>query len=155
MLEIYDPFTVKSDSAALARDHAMRRRLRLSNDITTSFLNSPAKVLLRSVSKEEEIKRRDELLDTFQEAVELSASLWKQPMIIRPKGFADLLEDSFTVDSEFMDAHPLHQLEDEHRLDNHRIVLVFAPAILAMGDSDGRNYLQHRVWAKAVVYLEE
>ena len=54
-----------------------------------------------------------------------------------------------------MDAHPLHQLEDEKRLDNHRIILVVSPAILGMGDSDGGNYLQHRVWGKAVVLLEE
>jgi hypothetical protein len=155
MLEIFDPSTGKGDLACLARDHAIRRRKRLSNDITMAFLSCPGKILLRSVSQDEELKRREELLDIVQAALELSARLWKQPMVLRTKRFADLLEDTFSVDSEFMDAHPLHQLEDENRLDNHRIILVVSPAILGMGDSDGGNYLQHRVWGKAVVLLEE
>jgi hypothetical protein len=155
MLEIFDPSTGKGELAYLARDHAIRRRLKLSNDLTSRLLSSPGRVLLKPVSPEEEAKRREELLNIFQSALELSARLWKQPIVLRTKRFADLLEDTFSVDSEFMDAHPLHQLEDEKRLDNHRIILVVSPAILGMGDSDGGNYLQHRVWGKAVVLLEE
>ena len=56
----------------------------------------------------------------------------------------------------------MHQLglsddddEDSTRLDHHRIMMVVSPAILGMGDSDGDNYWKHRIWAKAVVWLED
>lgn len=121
--------------------------------------------LLRiGMTPSEEKKRTGSLERIFLRALDMSARLWKQPTILRCNYFRDLVQHPFKNGSELVEAHPLHQLgvrgEDEDheitRLDDHRIMMVFSPATIALGNSDGENYnTQHRVWAKGVVWLEE
>jgi len=162
-LEILDPSVGEGDNVTQARHNAIKRRLRTAKELADEFLKGPPSLLLHGVSAGHELKDRvEDLQRLFQEALEISARLWKQPTILRSKRFGDLALETFTADSDLIDAHPLHQLglsddddEDSTRLDHHRIMMVVSPAILGMGDSDGDNYWKHRIWAKAVVWLED
>lgn len=163
-MEILDPSVPRTDPAVLAKRDAERRRTELAKDLSDGFLNGPAVELLRTrVTTSEESKRIKTLEVIITRALEMSARLWKQPTILSCRFFQDLDVEQFKNGSDFMEAHPLHQLgvrgEDEEsevtRLDDHQIMMAVSPAIIALGNSDGENYSQHRVWAKGVVWLEE
>ena len=165
-LEIFDPSVSKDARDSLAQNAARNRRWNMADAVTLTFLGGPAELLLRNLADSGvSDKRKENLRCIFKEALEIAGRLWKQPTIVKCKLFGDLIMEPFALKSEFMEAHPLHQLgfrdeeedgeEDETRLDGHRIMMVVSPTILALGNSDGENYIQHRVWAKGIVWLEE
>jgi hypothetical protein len=163
-LEILDPSIGDGEAEILARKNAKALRLEVARKFAEDFLGGPAGALLARTNSKENLSRRgDELEDIFLQALDISARVWKQPIVLKCKQFKDFEDEKFVSDSEIMDAHPLHQLgfsedgeeEDETRLDGHRILMVVSPAILAIGGSDGDDYQNYRVWAKAVVWLEE
>ena len=42
-----------------------------------------------------------------------------------------------------------------HRLDEHKILAVIQPALVAHGNDDGENYDSQKVWSKALVLVAE
>jgi hypothetical protein len=160
-LELLDPINTDAGGpSSQAVKDAMNQRKTTAICLTDAVLDNqkPCFALFKHLSTDSEAaERRQELLEIFHQALQMSAQLWKQPAILKCLTLAFLDEQKFRADSEFMDAHPLHGLYDgdETRLDDHRILMVISPVILAMGNSDGENHMQYRVWAKAIVWLEE
>lgn len=67
--------------------------------------------------------------------------------------------DSFQVfgkDEPGMTAHRLHRLDEEDdRLDGREIVAIIQLAVFARGNEDAENYDKWKVWAKAVVLVND
>lgn len=118
----------------------------------TGFLNSPARLLFREDTDQE--KREQELQLLYHRAGDLSLSLWAQRSFMRCYDLKDL--KVFSRDNAFMTAHRLHHLdEDDDRLNGKKVLAVTQPAIVAYGNEDAENYDRGKVWAKAVVLIDE
>ncbi|KAK4892652.1 hypothetical protein LTR27_008928 [Elasticomyces elasticus] len=100
---------------------------------------------------------RTSLATLFEEAGGLAMRLWTQRTGIECHFRQQLANEKFAVDSHIMQAHPLHKLDDpdDHRLDGRPVKLLLHPAVLRIGTHDAENYHESRVWAKAVVWLNE
>jgi hypothetical protein len=161
ILSILDP--KPSDGASeevyRAQEDAANRRRQTAAELTADFLDSRVTVLLPPVEPEDVAKRHEQLRSIFQTALDISGRLWKQLTIVKCSYLEDLNHESFTYESDLMDAHAFHKLglddESENRLNHHKIRIVCFPSIKGYGSSTGENYHQDRVWGKAIVWLDE
>jgi hypothetical protein len=133
----------------------------LCNAIAADFKKSYARLLFQqSESKESIDNRSKELRDIFMKATEIATDLWTQRPNFYQHGLDEIRQQkqTFTINSEIMEAHPLSKVDaDEPRHNGRRIGIVVRPASLAGcedegEDSDGKAF---RVLAKAVVWLED
>lgn len=62
----------------------------------------------------------------------------------------------FRVANPAMSAHRLHQLdEDDSKLDDRKTLLVVQPAIIAFGSENAEYYDRSKIWAPAMVMVDE
>jgi len=161
ILSILDPKPSEgaSEEVYRAQEDAANRRRQTAAELTADFLDSRVTVLLPQVEPEDVAKRHGQLQSIFQTALDISGRLWKQLTIVKCSYLEDLNHESFTYESDHMDAHAFHKLglddESENRLDHHKIRIVCFPTIKGYGSSTGENYRQDRVWGKAIVWLDE
>jgi len=120
-----------------------------------ALINGRAHILLREPeSQAEVIRRSDDLYRLYHQAGGLALSLWAQRTVIASHGLQRL--HKFRASSSLMTAHRLHHLdEDDKRLDGRKILLCIQPAVLAFGNENGENYDKSKVWAKAIVLVED
>ncbi|KAE8364463.1 hypothetical protein BDV27DRAFT_172353 [Aspergillus caelatus] len=136
--------------------HAWRSQTligRLSRELATKFLASPASHIFRQTARADDIRTREqELQSLLNGAAQLALSLWTQrPFIVCWIEYHD-----FAINHRKMSAHRLHHLdEDDTRLDGKKVLLFIQPAILAYGTADGQDYNQRKVWMRATVVVDE
>lgn len=161
LLTILDPpqFDGASQATLHAQREAFERRMQAAHDLTVEFLDSAIFALLRPLEPEDTVTRDEQLCAIFQRALDMAGRLWKQLTIVKCSYLGDLQHDQFRYESELMEAHAFHKLglddESEDRLDNHPIRILVFPAVKSYGNSDGKDYSQHRIWGKAIVWLKE
>jgi hypothetical protein len=161
MLSILDPKPSDGASECVyrAQEEAADRRRQTAEELTADFLNARIGILLPRVEPEDVVKRQEQLQSIFQKALDMFGRLWKQLTVMKCSYLEDLKHESFTYESELMDAHAFHKLglddESENRLDHHPIRIVCFPAVKGYGSSAGENYHQDHVWGKAIVWLDE
>ncbi|RDW74280.1 uncharacterized protein DSM5745_06942 [Aspergillus mulundensis] len=126
-----------------------------SRSLENQILSGPIQVLLKPVSGQIHAdKRADSLRGIIRTAGELAFRLWTQHVYPTCHSLGKACK-FFSVDSG-MHAHRLHRLEDDDpRLDGHRVAIITQPLILAWGDENAENYENSKVWAKAVVCVDE
>jgi hypothetical protein len=118
------------------------------------FLQGPARYLLLIPSNERALQMRKTLEDIFYYAAQLALSLWTQRSSLKYLTLRDL--PRFFNDREDVGAHALHRLEEEDvRLDGKQVIAVIQPTLLAFGNDEAEHYDQHKVWAKAMVLIDE
>lgn len=127
---------------------------RMGGQRSEQFLSGPAGCLLdRSRGNEQSVKKA--LADIYSYAGHLSLSVWTQRSFLEcPK----LQQTSrFFNGNEVMNAHAFHRLDDEEdtRLDGQPIIAMVQPAVLAFGNDNAEHYEQHKVWAEAIVLIDE
>lgn len=101
---------------------------------------------------------QDELVCVFEKAARLSITLWRERLAYECHYVHDLATERFSIDSEEMQAHARHLLDDptDHRLDGRRVRIVVHPSVIGLGTHDGDRYqTMSRVLVKAVVCLDE
>jgi hypothetical protein len=125
------------------------------HQLALSFEHSSAKALFRDDSSVSPYQRLEELYGLLRDAGELFLSLWTQKVWITTRGIEELKGTDFRICSKYMEPHVCHGLldGDDTSLDGRPVSAVIQPAIVAYGNEHGRNYDQHKVWAKAVVLL--
>jgi hypothetical protein len=97
---------------------------------------------------------RGSLEDIFYYAAQLALSLWTQKSSLKYLTLQDL--SRFSNGNEYVSAHALHRLDEEDtKLDGKRVLAVIQPALLAFGNDEAEHYDQHKVWAKAIVLIDE
>ncbi|KAF2102745.1 hypothetical protein NA57DRAFT_71731 [Rhizodiscina lignyota] len=123
------------------------------------FLSSDARIFL---VPEKEVEERFfvDLVELMTRAAELAFKLSTQRQHVTSHQLKDLPRKGsalrFSYNSEFLQHHALHNLqlsEDEHCLDGAEVQLVVHPAVVAVGDAEGRDFSKRRVWKKAVVWM--
>jgi hypothetical protein len=131
------------------------RRDSYYRQLASSFEHSSAKALFRDDSSVNPYQRQDELYVMLRDAGELFLSLWTQKVWITTWSIEELKGADFRICSKYMEPHMCHGLSDgdDTSLDGRPVFAVIQPAIFAYGNEHGRNYDQHKVWAKAVVFL--
>ena len=131
------------------------RRDSYYHQLALSFEHSSAKALFRDDSSVSPYQRQEELYGMLRDAGELFLSLWTQKVWITTWSIEKLKGADFHISSKYMEPHVCHGLldGDDTSLDGRPVSAVIQPAIFAYGNEHGRNYDQHKVWAKAVVFL--
>ena len=119
------------------------------------FINGPAWIFLRGPESQTGVtKRTDDLRSLYHQAGELALSLWAQRTVTVSHGQEHL--QKFDSSSPLMTAHRIHHLdEDDKRLDNRKIILCIQPAVIAFGNGNGEAFDESKVWAEAVVLVED
>ena len=128
---------------------------KMASSHAKTLINGPAHIFFREPESQAEVlRRRDDLQSLYHQAARLALSLWAQRTVIASHGLQRLHE--FDSSSLLMTAHRLHHLdEDDNRLDGRKILLCTQPAVLASGNENGENYDKSKVWAKAIVLVED
>lgn len=76
-------------------------------------------------------------------------------MALEIRGLNYYWRQPYRGDSEEMEAHRVHRLEEGGReRDGSAVQMVVQPGFFARGDEDGKGYERTKVWGKAVVLLE-
>jgi hypothetical protein len=142
------------------KDHVAPSRIAPRRDsyyrqLALSFEHSSARALFRDDSSVNPYQRHEELYGLLRDAGELFLGLWTQKVWITTWSVEELKGADFRISSKYMEPHVCHGLldGDDTRLDGRPVSAVIQPAIFAYGNEHGRNYDQHKVWAKAVVFL--
>lgn len=118
------------------------------------FLSGPVGCLLSRVGGGEQLAKKG-LADIYAFASQLSLSVWTQRSSIE---CLKLPQDiRFFHGNELMSAHAIHHLDDEEdtRLDGQPIIAMIQPAVLAFGNDDAEHYEQYKIWAEAIVLIDE
>jgi hypothetical protein len=139
-----------------ATDSLLSYKIReVSTGLAVEFLKGPIRLLLRQTQDNADHGKRDqELQRLYHGAGELSLSLWTQRTWMRRYHLSELAD--FRTDHSMVTAHRLHHLdEDDHRLNGKKILAVIQPAIVAFGNEDAEHYNNGKIWAKAVVIVDE
>ncbi|KAE8553648.1 hypothetical protein TMatcc_006902 [Talaromyces marneffei ATCC 18224] len=127
---------------------------RMAEQRSDQFLSGSVKYLLStSGGNDQSVKKA--LADIYTFAGQLSLSVWTQRSFLDcPKLQHNVC---FVNGHELMSAHAIHRLDDEEdtRLDGHSIIAIIQPAVLAFGNDDAEHYEQHKVWAGAIVLVDE
>ncbi|QKX58878.1 uncharacterized protein TRUGW13939_06006 [Talaromyces rugulosus] len=127
---------------------------RMAAQLREDFLQGPARYLLLTPSNERASQVRKMLEDIFYYAAQLALSLWTQRSFLKYQTLRDL--SRFFNGRENVGAHALHRLDEEDtRLDGKQVLVVIQPALLAFGNDEAEYYDQHKVWAKAMVLIDE
>ena len=119
------------------------------------MLSGPVRYLLDTTSGDEQSVKKA-LADIYTFAGQLSLSLWTQRSILEcPKFFEQDIR--FYNGDKLMIAHAIHRLEDEEdtRLDGQPVIAVIQPAVIAWGNDNAEHYEQHKIWAEAIVLIDE
>ncbi|EME44335.1 hypothetical protein DOTSEDRAFT_71987 [Dothistroma septosporum NZE10] len=122
------------------------------------FAAGPARLLLHEMNDAAEKSYQDELLFLFDKAARTSVTLWRERLAFECHYLRDLDTQRFSIESQEMQAHPRHLLDDptDHRLDGRRVRIVVHPSVVGLGTPDGDRYqTASRILAKAVVCLDE
>ena len=122
------------------------------------FAAGPSKLLLHEMDDVAEKIYQDELVFLFDKAARLSVTLWRERLAFECHYLHDLAPQRFSIDSQEMQAHPRHLLDDptDHRLDGRRVRLVVHPSVVSLGTPDGERYQStSNILVKAVVCLDE
>ncbi|KAK8161277.1 hypothetical protein IWX90DRAFT_515063 [Phyllosticta citrichinensis] len=122
------------------------------NSVADGFWNN-AGMLLQSMSSE----CLEELRCIMKEAAIIRTHLATQRVAYVWIPDANLVGQSFAARSSFYKADRLNKLDDDEdeRCDGKTIKIVLSPYVLAYGNSDGENYEEYRVIAKAVVWVDD
>lgn len=126
---------------------------RMADQRSEQFLSGPVRYLLGKPSGDEQSVKKV-LAGIYTCAGQLALSLWTQ------RSFLICLElqqiPRFFTGREEMSAHAIHQLDEEDtRLDGQPIIAIIQPAFLAFGNDNAEHYEQHKVWAEAIVLIDE
>jgi hypothetical protein len=100
-------------------------------------------------------KTQEGLAEIMYSAVDLSFRLWTQRSYMTHEGH-DLLTQPYSRKNKVLAASGLHTAEleeDEKCMDGQPILLVFHPAVILYGDSEGTDYSTRRILKKAVVWM--
>ncbi|MCJ1462871.1 hypothetical protein MMC07_001475 [Pseudocyphellaria aurata] len=120
----------------------------LAND----FLAGPSKLLL----KQQQTNQQQELTAIITSTRALSSNIWKRRVALEIRGLDYYKRQPYRGDSDEMEAHRVHRLEEGGReRDGSAVQMVVQPGFFARGDEDGKGYERTKVWGKAVVLLEE
>lgn len=85
----------------------------------------------------------------------LSSNIWKRRAALEIRGLDYYQRQPYRGDSEEMEAHRVHRLEEGGReADGRAVRMVVQPGFFARGDEDGEGYERVKVWGKAMVLLE-
>lgn len=85
----------------------------------------------------------------------LSSSIWKRRAALEIRGLEYYQRQPYRGDSEEMEAHRVHRLEERGReADGRGVRMVVQPGFFPRGDEDGEGYERVKVWGKAMVLLE-
>lgn len=128
---------------------------RIAVQLTENFLKGPARYLLLDLSNENEPLTKNALEDIFSSAARLALSLWTQKSYLKCLDLRDF--SLFSNGRDEIGAHALHHLDDDDdtRLNGQQVLLIVQPALIAFGNDDAEHYEQHKVWAKAMVLVDE
>lgn len=147
------PFRVsKSDITFSGRLEANLSRL--GDQRSEQFISGPVQCLLGRPGGGEQLVKKG-LADIYTFAGQLSLSLWTQRSFLEcPKFHQDT---PFSNGEKLMSAHAIHHLNDEEdtRLDGRPIFARIQPAVLAFGNDDAEHYEQYKIWAEAIVLIDE
>jgi hypothetical protein len=127
-----------------AKSHFIRRA-------ADTFLNSSSRFL----KKGDTSKCERAFEDIISQAVDLSFSLWTQRSYLTKEG-KRLLGEEFKRDHKTWVPSGLHTADlsdDEHCMDGLPVLMVFHPAVIAYGDSEGTDYSRTRILKQAVVWM--
>lgn len=137
-------------------------RVRAYCDQTISgFLQGSAAVLLASLPSELDRKvRTDDLWTILLDAAYIAKRLWTQRLHLESFDLEDFQQRKlvFNNSSPLMQAHPFSKVDYEDPVHNgRRIVVVTRPGLLGYDEDDnkGPSGPPYRVFAKAIVWLEE
>ncbi|KAL2827785.1 hypothetical protein BDW59DRAFT_171226 [Aspergillus cavernicola] len=123
------------------------------SQLVSDFVDNPARELLRP-ARDGGSARRKELEALYNGAAQLASSLWTQRTFMVCQSQQGL--PVFNVANPAMSAHRLHQLdEDDQKLDGNKVMLFVQPAILAFGTENAEDYDRGKVWAPAIVVVDE
>lgn len=115
-------------------------------------LKNPPRFLFPATSDAK--TRTTELYKIYSTAAELAQSLWTQRE--NQKIWNLKQRPVFESIKKSMAAHRLHHLDDgDKRLDGRKVLLCVQPAILAFGNSNAEEYHRPKVWAKAIMLVDE
>ena len=88
-------------------------------------------------------------------AREFSVNIWKRRTALEIRGLDYYQQKPYRGDSEEMEAHRVHRLEEGGtERDGSTVRMVVQPGFFARGDEDGTGFERAKVWGKAVVLLE-
>ncbi|KAL4952076.1 hypothetical protein BDW69DRAFT_195934 [Aspergillus filifer] len=135
-----------------------KRTEEMSENFATTFVLRLSGGLLHHPKTDEAAASRvKELQQLYEGAAQLALSLWTQRSLIVCRSLGDVPNAPvFDVRNPVVRAHRLHKLdEDDHKLDGKKIVLFVQPAFLAFGSENAEHYDQYKVWASAVVVVDE
>lgn len=118
------------------------------------LLSGPVRYLLDTTNRDEQSVKKA-LADIYTFAGQLSLSVWTQRSILECPKFQPNIR--FFNGHELMSAHAIHLLDDEEdtRLDGQPVIAIIQPAVLAFGNDNAEHYEQHKVWAEAIVLIDE
>jgi hypothetical protein len=139
-----------------ATDAALTPRVKeVASRLAAEFLKGPARLLFRpALNDAEQIKRDLELQKLCHGAGVLSLSLWSHRAVMICHCLDQL--PVFSLGRFPMTAHRLHRLDEEdNRLSAKKVIAVIQPAIIAYGNEDAENYDKGKLWASAVVLVDE
>ena len=136
------------------RQEVKNRREKYYSELVNDFEQSPARLLYRDCSGHACSNRRKQLLDIFCPTGEYFSRLWAQKAYIDVLDLTDLKKIPYQNDSDLLEAHAVHNLENgDERMDGMPVQMVVEPAIIAWGNEQGENYDARKIWAKAVVWM--
>ncbi|KAH8702221.1 hypothetical protein BGW36DRAFT_372417 [Talaromyces proteolyticus] len=117
------------------------------------FLRGPARYLLGQSSGDDKSVQKA-LADIYCYAGQLALSLWTQRSYLECLNRQRITH--FFAGREEMSAHRFHRLDEEDtRFDRQPILVIVQPALIAFGNDNAESYDQHKVWAEAVVLVDE
>lgn len=127
---------------------------RMGNQRSEQFLSGPMRYLLGRPSGDEQSMKKA-LADIYTFAGQLSLSVWTQRSFLEcPKLQQNI---RFCNGDEMISAHAIHRLDDEEdtRLDGQPVIAIIQPAVLAFGNDNAEHYEQYKIWAEAIVLIDE
>ncbi|GAM36664.1 hypothetical protein TCE0_018r05929 [Talaromyces pinophilus] len=126
---------------------------RMGAQRSEQLLSGPVRYLLDMTSGDEQSVMKA-LADIYTFAGQLSLSVWTQRSILQCPKFQPNIR--FFNGNELMSAHAIHLLDEEDtQLDGQPVITIIQPAVLAFGNDNAEHYEQHKVWAEAIVLIDE
>jgi len=124
--------------------------------IVETFVQSPARHLLRTLSVVEAERRFEELLSIVRGIGDYVLRLATQKAQISVHAFDKLSREPFDIQSGHLRPHASMQLDDDDTSrDGCQVDLVVEPTIVAHGNENGMNYGDYKVWSKGVVWMRD
>lgn len=147
--------SLSKSSSTNTKSFVQQRVDRICNMLAGNFMSGPVSMLLRPITNDGSYtSRMKELIALYIQAAQLASSLWAQRTYMDCWGQQRL--PVFQIANPALSAHRLHQLDEEDlKLDGKKTLLVVQPAIIAFGSENAEYYDRSKIWAPAIVVVDE